>query len=97
MATITNIQKSNNPGAVNNMKRSIFLAPQLSQGTILKLVAAYLVMVTVILFVSANPFQSTASLNFNPQTVSASTHNVMVEIPEVVIPAAPYIIVGPGN
>ena len=97
MTTTTNIQMNNNPETENNMKRSIFLAPQFSQGTIMKLVVAYLAMVTVILFISANPFQSTAFLNLGPQAVSASTQTVVVEIPEIRMPAPPHIILTPAN
>lgn len=79
------------------MKRSMFLAPQLTGKTITKMIFGYLAMVTFVLVMTANPFQSTASLDFRPQTVEASMNTVVVEIPEVQVPAAPYIIIGSAN
>ena len=73
------------------------LAPQFSTTTITMFVFGYLAMVTVILIMTANPSQSTAPLDFGPQSVAASTHTVAVEIPVVQIPAAPYLIVEPAN
>ena len=101
MATQTNIQgntginSQNNEG--NDMKRSMFLAPNFSGKTITAMVFGYLAMVTVILIMTANPFQATASLDFGPQTAEASVQTVVVEIPTVQIPAAPYIIIGSAN
>jgi len=46
---------------------------------------------------TANPFQSTASLDFGPRSAEASVQTVVVEIPAVQIPAAPYIIIEPAN
>ena len=46
---------------------------------------------------TANPFQSTASLDFGPQAAAASVQTVVVEIPTVQVPAAPYIIIGQAN
>ena len=105
MTTATNIQRNHrinaNQGTKNSkgndMKRSMFLAPQLSTKTIAMLVFGYLAMVTVILIMTANPFQSMASLDLGPQTVSASTPTVVVEIPEIRMPALPYIIIEPAN
>ena len=102
MTTTTNIQMNNKSGTENgrggNMKHSIFLAPQVSAKTLTMLVFAYLAMVTVILLMTAKPFESAAALDFGvgPKTVSASTH-VVVEITAVRIPAPPYIIVEPAN
>ena len=81
------------------MKRSMFLAPQFSKKTIAMLVFAYLAMVTVIWIMTAMPFSSATSLDFGvgPKTVYASTQTVVVEIPEVRIPAPPHIIVEPAN
>ncbi len=101
MTTTTNIQMNANTGMKNergnDMKRSMFLAPQFSKQTIMMIVFGYLAMVTVVLIMTANPFQSTASLDFGPESVAASAHIVAVEIPVVQIPAAPYLIVEPAN
>lgn len=99
MAAATNIQMNTKARAQNgkgdNMNRSMFLAPQLSAKTITMLVFAYLAVVTIVLIMSSNPFESATSLDIGlfPKTVSASTQAVMVEIPEVRVPKAPYIIV----
>ena len=79
------------------MKRSMFLAPKFSGKAITTMVFGYLAMVTVILIMTANPFQSTASLDFGPQTAEASVQTVVVEIPAVQVPAAPYLIIGEAN
>lgn len=103
MTTQTNIQGStgntnkNQNEKGNEMKRSMFLAPQFSGKAITAMVFGYLAMVTVILIMTANPFQSTASLDFGPQSAEASVKTVVVEIPAVQVPAAPYIIIGPAN
>ena len=52
---------------------------------------------TIILIMTANPFQSTASLDFGPPAAAASVQTVVVEIPTAQVPAAPYIIIGPAN
>jgi len=91
MTTQTNIQGdtgSNNQNSTQNnrgneMKRSMFLAPKFSGKAITTMVFGYLAMVTVILIMTANPFQSTASLDFGPQTAEASVQTVVVEIPAV--------------
>lgn len=103
MTTTTNIQgntgnnNSNQNSKGNEMKRSMFLAPKLSGKAITAMVFGYLAMVTVILIMTANPFQSTASLDFGPQSAKASVKTVVVEIPAVQIPAAPYIIIETAN
>jgi len=105
MTTQTNIQGdtgSNNQNSTQNnrgneMKRSMFLAPKFSGKAITTMVFGYLAMVTVILIMTANPFQSTASLDFGPQTAEASVQTVVVEIPAVQVPAAPYLIIGEAN
>lgn len=103
MAETTNIQMNTNAGTQNgkgdNMKLSMFLAPQFSTKTITMLVFAYLAMVTVILIMTAMPFDSATSLDLGigPKTVSASTQTVVVEIPEIRMPAPPHIIVEPAN
>ncbi len=101
MTTTTNIQMNTGTETQNQrgsfMKRSMFLAPQFSRKTITMFVFAYLAMVSVILVMSANPFQSTASLDFGAQSASASSQTIVVEIPAVQVPAAPYIIVGSAN
>ena len=101
MTTQTNIQcntnESNRNSKGNDMKRSMFLAPNFSGKAITMMVFGYLAMVTVILIMTANPFQSTASLDFGPQTAEASVQAVVVEIPTVQIPAAPYIIIESAN
>ncbi|MCH8893344.1 MAG: hypothetical protein J4N86_07960 [Chloroflexi bacterium] len=95
MTTQTNIQGNNSNG--NEMKRSMFLAPRFSGKAITMMVFGYLAMVTMILIMTANPFQSTASLDFGPQSAEASVQTVVVEIPSVQVPAAPYIIIEPAN
>ena len=95
MTTQTNIQGNNSNG--NEMKRSMFLAPLFSGKAITMMVFGYLAMVTMILIMTANPFQSTASLDFGPQSAEASVQTVVVEIPSVQVPAAPYIIIEPAN
>jgi hypothetical protein len=104
MTTQTNIQsntgnigndRKNEKG--NDMKRSMFLAPKLSGKAITAMVFGYLAMVTIILVMTANPFQSTTSLDFGPQNAEASVQTVVVEIPAVQVPAAPYIIIGSAN
>ena len=101
MTTQTNIQgntgNNNQNEKGNDMKRTMFLAPNFSGNAITMMVFGYLAMVTVILVMTANPFQSAASLDLRPQTVSASVQTVVLEIPSVQIPAAPYIIVEPAN
>ena len=101
MTTQTNIQGNTSTGNENskgnNMKRSMFLAPQFSGKAITAMVFGYLAMVTVIFIMTANPFQSTASLDFGPQSAAASVQTVVVEMPTVQVPAAPYIIIGPAN
>ena len=101
MTTTTNIQgntgNNNQNSKGNTMKRSMFLAPKLSGKAITAMVFGYLAMVTVILIMTANPFQSTASLDFGPQSAKASVKTVVVEIPAVQIPAAPYIIIETAN
>ena len=101
MTTRTNIQgntgNNNQNEKGNDMKRTMFLAPNFSGKAITMMVFGYLAMVTVILIMTANPFQSTASLDFGPQTAEASVQAVVVEIPTVQIPAAPYIIIGSAN
>ena len=101
MTTQTNIQGNtgnndqNEKG--NDMKRSMFLAPKFSSKAITAMVFGYLAMVTVIMIMTANPFQSTASLDFGPQSAEASAQTVVVEIPTLQVPAAPYIIIEPAN
>ena len=101
MTTQTNIQGNtgnndqNEKG--NDMKRSMFLAPKFSGKAITAMVFGYLAMVTVIMIMTANPFQSTASLDFGPRSAEASMQTVVVEIPVVQVPAAPYIIIEPAN
>ena len=101
MTTRTNIQgntgNNNQNEKGNDMKRSMFLAPNFSGKAITMMVFGYLAMVTVILIMTANPFQSTASLDFGLQTAEASVQTVVVEIPTVRIPAAPYIIIESAN
>ena len=101
MTTQTNIQgntgNNNQNEKGNDMKRTMFLAPNFSGKAITMMVFGYLAMVTVILIMTANPFQSTASLDFGPQTAEASVQAVVVEIPTVRIPAAPYIIIESAN
>ncbi|MCH2512472.1 MAG: hypothetical protein DSY79_01065 [Chloroflexi bacterium] len=101
MTTQTNIQgntgNNNQNEKGNEMKRSMFLAPQFSGKAITAMVFGYLAMVTMILIMTANPFQSTASLDFGPQAAAASVQTVVVEIPTVQVPAAPYIIIGQAN
>jgi hypothetical protein len=101
MTTQTNIQgnagNDNNSSEGNNMKRSMFVAPKFSGKAITAMVFGYLAMVTMILIMTANPFQSSASLDFGPQAAGASVQTVVVEIPSVQIPAAPYIIIEPAN
>ena len=103
MTTSKNIQSDVNNGNQNqkgnDMKRSKFLAPQFSTKTIKLFVFAYLAMVTAILIMSANPFESATSLDIGlaAKTVSASTQTIVVEIPEIRMPAPPYIILGPVN
>ena len=95
MTTRTNIQgnNSNRNSKGNDMKRSMFLAPNFSGKAITRMVFGYLAMGTVSLIMTANPFQSTAPLDFGPQTAEASVQAVVVEIPMVQIPAARYIII----
>ena len=98
MTTQTHIQMNRNQNSKgNDMKRSLFLAPLFSGKAITMMVFGYLAMVTVILVMTANPFQSAASLDLGPQTVSASVQTVVVEIPSVQIPAAPFIIIEPAS
>ncbi|MBC8279618.1 MAG: hypothetical protein H8E48_02430 [Chloroflexi bacterium] len=97
MTTTTNIQMNTNTSKEGNMNRSMFIAPRFSNQTIKMFVFGYLTMVLIILFSTGNPFQTTAALDLSPHTVSASTQTVVVEIPEVQIPAAPYIIIGSAN
>ena len=102
MTTQMNIQgnagnNNNQTEKGNSMKRSMFLAPQLSRKAITAMVFGYLAMVTVILIMTANPFQSTASLDFGPQSAAASVQTVVVDIPLVQVPAAPYIIIEPAK
>ena len=101
MTTQTNIQSNtgnnNQNEKGNEMKSSMFLAPKFSGKAITTMVFGYLAMVTVILIMTANPFQSTASLDFGPQNAEASVQTVVVEIPTVQIPAAPYIIIGSAH
>ena len=101
MTTRTNIQgntaNTNQIEKGNHMKRSMFLAPRFSGKAITAMGFGYLAMVTMILIMTANPFQSTASLHFGPQAAVASVQTVVVEIPSVQVPAAPYIIIGPAN
>tara|TARA_B100001964_G_scaffold229227_1_gene281268 strand:- start:303 stop:620 length:318 start_codon:yes stop_codon:yes gene_type:complete len=102
MTTTTNIHGSDHirvradieSGRENNMKSSKFLAPQLSNQTITKLIFGYLTIVIAVLIITVSPFQSATSLNLGAQPVSASMPTVVVEVPSVQIPAAPYIIVG---
>ncbi len=62
MTTQTNIQgntgNNNQNEKGNEMKRSMFLAPQFSGKAITAMVFGYLAMVTMILIMTANPFQS---------------------------------------
>ncbi|MCH8802023.1 MAG: hypothetical protein IH963_14065 [Chloroflexi bacterium] len=98
MTTQTNIQMNRNQNSKgNDMKRSMFLAPHLSGKAITAMVFGYLAMVTMILIMTANPFQSAASLDLGPQSASASVQTVVVEIPSVQVPAAPYIIIEPAS
>ena len=98
MTTQTNIQMNRNQNSKGNyMKRSMFLAPHFSGKAITMMVFGYLAMVMVILIMTANPFQSAASLDLRPQTVSASVQTVVLEIPSVQVPAAPYIIIEPAS
>ena len=101
MTTQMNIQGNtgnhNQNETGNEMKRSMFLAPKFSGKAITAMVFGYLAMVTVIMIMTANPFQPTASLDIGPQTAEASVQTVVVEIPAVQIPAAPYLIIEPAN
>ena len=101
MTTRTNIQgntgNNNQNSKGNDMKRSMFAAPQLSGKTITAMIFGYLAIVTMILIMTANPFQSSASLDYGPQAAAASAQTVVVEIPSVQVPAAPYIIIEPAS
>jgi len=101
MTTQTNIQGStgnnNQNKRGNEMNRLMFLAPKFSGKAITTMVFGYLYMVTVILIMAANSFQSTASLDFGPQTDEASVQTVVVEIPTIQAPAAPYLIIEAAN
>ncbi|MQF87951.1 MAG: hypothetical protein FI737_02515 [SAR202 cluster bacterium] len=95
--TGNNNQNANGNNEGNDMKRSMFLAPKFSGKAITAMVFGYLAMVTIILIMTANPFQSAASLDFGPQAAEASVQTVVVEIPAVHVPAAPYIIIETAN
>lgn len=98
MTTTTNIQmnsamndnRGTRKGKGKSMKLSVLVAPQFSKRTMTVFVFAYLAMVTMILIMAARPFDSAEALDFGvgPQTVSASTLMVVVEIPEVRVPSA---------
>jgi|GEM_PF-2804455 hypothetical protein len=70
MTTQTNIQgntgNNNQNEKGNEMKRSMFLALQFSGKAITAMVFGYLAMVTMILIMTANPFQSTGFLGLRP-------------------------------
>ena len=91
MAATTNFQ-------INNTDRTKFLAPRFSKKTITIFVFGYLLLVTVILFLTARPFQSGSALDFEvaPQPVSYSPY-VAVKIPGVQVPTAPYIHFDPDT
>ena len=102
MDTNTGMQK----GIPGNLIRSIFLSPRSSGKTVMLFTFAYLTMITSFWIVAANPFGPETSLDFGvgPKTVSASNQvatgassTIPVQIPEVPIPAVPYIIFDPAN
>lgn len=86
------------------MNRWLFVAPRFSRKIIMLFTFAYLAMIASFLVMEAKPFESATSLDCvaGPKTDSASTQvatgtcsTVMVQICEVRIPAAPYIIIDP--
>jgi len=80
------------------MKLSKLLAPRMDLKYVFLALFVYLAITVVQVIGPANFLQSTAALDFGvaPQSVSASTH-VVFQIPEVQIPAARHIIVGPAK
>ena len=79
------------------MNVSKFLAPRMSNKTILFLVFADLAITAILL--TATSFESATALDLElgSQTISASAQTIVVEIREAWLPAAPYLIVEPAN
>ena len=97
MDTNTGMQK----GIPGDLIRSIPLAPRFSGKTVMLFTFVHLTMITIILIMAANPFGPETSLDFRvgPKTISASDQvatgafsTIPVQIPQVPIPAVPYII-----
>ena len=110
MAATMNIPMDTNTGMQmgipGNLIRSIFLAPRFSGKTVMLFTFAYLTMITIFLIMAANPFGPETSLDFGvgPKTILVSNQvatgafsAVLPQIPEVPIPAVPYIIFDPAN
>ncbi len=88
------------------LNRSIFLAPRFSGKTMVFFTFSYLAMITIFLIMAANPFGSAKSPDFGigPESISGSNQvatgpasTIPVQVPEVPVPAAPYIIVDPSE
>ena len=80
------------------MKLSMLLAPKMNLKYIFLALFVYLACTAVLLNGPATLFKSTSALEslVAPQSAFASTQ-VVLQIPEVQIPAAPYIIGGPDK
>ncbi len=76
------------------MRISMLLAPRIETKHIVLAVLAYLFMVLIVTIMTANPFQSTGSLDFGVgvQGVSASSYATEETVPMISGPSAPYLI-----